>query len=1409
MRISVLGPLRVDDVPADLGRRDRVVLSALALRPGRSLPTDRLADALWGGHPPASAAKVIQGCVARLRKLLGADAIETTNHGYRLAVDADGVDISVFEGLVGRGRHLLVLGEPERAAYVFDEALACFAGEPLPDLADWETGVIEAERVTELRLSTEEGRVEALLRAGHSDEVLAESRALVRAQPLREHRHSLLALAQYRAGRQGEALATLRSLRRTLMDELAIEPGAAAQKLERAILRQDPVLFVDAPRALLESCPWPGLGVYDVTEAESFHGRDAELATCLGLLRERGVLAVVGPSGGGKSSLLRAGVAAAARAAGTHVVVLSPGIDPDQMLDRIELLPTATLLVVDQSEEIFAAAHRQATRDRFFAVVADHARRGNLAVALRADRLTELSGYPGFARLLERGLYILAAMDDDGLRACIERPALQAGLVVEPGLVNLLVAEVRDEPGALPLLSHALQETWHRREGRILTVDGYQASGGIRGSIAQSAEGVYARVPIEQQSHVRDLMMRLVASGPEGEPLRLRVPRRRVTPGPEHELLLELLVTARLLTSDDGSVALAHESLARAWPRLRAWLDDDREGQRILHHLSGSAEAWHDLGRPDSELYRGVRLARVTEWRTHARAGLAPVEQEFVDASLALRELEQQSVHELARHRLVVNRRLRSLLAVAVVLALIAAGAAMFARHSAERATLAATAADARQIGALAQVTDDAPRALLLAAAAARLDPSTATRAALQQVLARYPELIASAYLQSESGLMTVSPDGQHLVVHDTAGGVGIFDAVTLERLGSTQVGHRVEGWQGTPVEVSPDGDELAVAAVPSAEAPLRLLDAGSLEPVDVQLGGWPVRELRADGAAYSADGSRIAVTVTSQAEGGASAARRSRPDLERSLLLVWDRARPQQPVRRIRLDGSQGVQISPDGATVWVGGPFASYDVDSGRELVRNDRVYSWLFFEPSPDYTEFAALGYAQGQPTVIVLVDASTGRIDRRLYGLEGENSYMVAWSPDGEHVAATAQDGTAVVWNPRTGDIEHTLRTEDATTYGLAFSPDSSTLFTGGANRQVQAWDLDGYRSFLRRVRIHDEVAVDQSIIRPSPDGGTFALQSGIPGESHEVRFVDVDDDRTQPSIHLGDDRFWGAGGWSPDGERFAAGYGDGWVRVFGVAENRQLVARRTGTSLVTEVAYTADGAQIVMTEESGDVTLLDAETLTQVGDQIHFDEGGLHVSTNPRGGTAFVVVGGPGGRWFERYAATDWALVDLTTQTVLRRGSLGLDGAEFSDFSPDGIHAVVAGRQSQLEVIDTTTGKTVVGPTARLRGTVTWVTYNLDGSRILTSGMDRSARIYDARTGAQVGLARVPTGLPYGGWRSDRRLLLTTPSGRVFDWDTSLDHALDFACQAAGRDLTRAEWEQSFQGRPYQPVCPGS
>ena len=287
-----------------------MVLEVLALRPGEVVSAERLADALWGDVAPPTWHKVVQGCVVRLRKVLGARRSRRRRRATAWRSPADEVDAHRFERMVRRGRELLALGEPERAAYVSGEALALWRGPALRELEGWDAGRIEAGRLDELRLDAEEVHLDAGLRAGHHREVLGEAQARVAEAPLRERRWALLALAQYQAGRQGEALRTLHQARAVLADELGVDPGPELVGLEQAILRQDPSLVAAAalpePSAV---CPYLGLVPYDVDDADGFFGRDAEVDACL----ER--LADAGRARGGRAVGLRQVVAGAGRRA--------------------------------------------------------------------------------------------------------------------------------------------------------------------------------------------------------------------------------------------------------------------------------------------------------------------------------------------------------------------------------------------------------------------------------------------------------------------------------------------------------------------------------------------------------------------------------------------------------------------------------------------------------------------------------------------------------------------------------------------------------------------------------------------------------------------------------------------------------------------------------------------------------------------------------------------------------------------------------------------------------------------------------------------------------------------------------------------------------------------------------------
>jgi DNA-binding SARP family transcriptional activator/WD40 repeat protein len=780
MGIDLLGPVLVGGANAALGHRDRVVLSALALEPGEVLSPERLADALWGETPPKSWPKVVQGSMMRLRRALGPGAIETTSGGYRLTVADDDVDTLRFERLVARGREFAAIHEPARAATAFELALGLWRGPAFSELEGWDVGRAAATRLTEVRRAIEEELVEARLGQGRPVEAVAEARRLTAREPYREHRWALLATALYRSGRQREALDVIRHAAQTLRDELGLDPGSELVALEQAVLRQDPALLTVPDRlpGSAEICPYKGLRPYGTQDAEGFFGREQAIAGCLSRLLDSPLLVLVGPSGSGKSSLLAAGVVPALRAERRRVVQLSPGAQPMVTLTAAMAgQPGPVVLVVDQLEELFTASTDDADIETFLARLVVHAKSGSPVLAtLRADYLAGLAASPPFARLAERGLMLLTPMTETELEQAIEAPAAQAGLLLEPGLVDLLVRDVHGESGGLPLLSHALAETWERREGNVLTVEGYTQTGGIRAAVAQSAERLYDSLPGTDRAGLRTVMLRLVTPTATGDPVGARVPTRVFAGAEETLRLLDILVRARLVTADADTVSIAHESLTRAWPRLQSWLDEDVEGQRIFQHLQVAADGWEALGRPTEELYLGARLQGALEWRERNQPMLAPAEIGFLAAAEAHdRERRRREDREL-RQQVRRNRQLRGALTGVVGLLVVALVAGTVATNRGRAARADAADAEAARLGTAALIQPQLDTTLLLARQAVALADTATTKGSLLEALAQQRGLIRIVQPDpswadgADVGHAMLSPDGSRELINSSRG---------------------------------------------------------------------------------------------------------------------------------------------------------------------------------------------------------------------------------------------------------------------------------------------------------------------------------------------------------------------------------------------------------------------------------------------------------------------------------------------------------------------------------------------------------------------------------------------------------------------------------------------------------------
>ncbi|GAA2039833.1 hypothetical protein GCM10009819_26270 [Agromyces tropicus] len=772
MTVCVLGPL--DTGGPALSPRERIILSALVVRRARPVSPDELADACWGERLPKTWTQQVQNAIARIRSRLGRDAVLTVGGGYRLGVPDGAVDAVRFEREVSRARRYGLEGAHDRAAAAYRRALGLWRGDPYPDVPDWPPARAEAMRLAGIRADAEEELLDARLRLGEDAAVIPEAERMVREAPLREHRWAVLALANYRAGRQAEAIGVLRSARVRIVEELGLDLGSELRGLEVDILRHDPAL---EPGAGAEGaggpdaeCPYRGLAAYDVDDAAVFFGRDGDIGAILARVRARAIVTIVGPSGSGKSSVLRAGVVPRMRELGRRVVVVTPD-EPGLAELRETVGGEPATLAVDQAEELLDLPDAE-LRELGALIRSWLEAGGGMVLTLRSDFLDRASAVPVIGTTLGQDVYALAPMDDEGLRLACTGPAEAAGLSLETGLVEVILRDAGHRAAILPALSHALAATWGRRDGATLTLEGYDAVGGIAGAIAGSAERVYGALGTEGREVCRSLMMRLVERTPEGATVRRRVPLETLADGATRRAVLESLVAARLVTIDRDSAIIAHEAVGRAWPRLDAWLDEDAGDARMLRRTEAAAAAWHAAGRPDDELLRGARLQSAVEWRERAAPALTGTESDYLAASVAAHRDEIRDLEARAEREQRVNRRLRVALAVAALLAVIAVVASGLA---VVRSADAEAAAEQARIEALTSAassteTDREVAALLAAEVHRRWPDDPRARIALEGALGRagglvrtvrFPDAVsvaAAVIPGTRTALVTVDP---------------------------------------------------------------------------------------------------------------------------------------------------------------------------------------------------------------------------------------------------------------------------------------------------------------------------------------------------------------------------------------------------------------------------------------------------------------------------------------------------------------------------------------------------------------------------------------------------------------------------------------------------------------------------
>ena len=572
--------------------------------------------------------------------------------------------------------------------------------------------------------------------------------------------------------------------------------------------------------ASADVCPYKGLAAFQLDDGPLFFGRSRVIDELLARLTRTGVLVLGGASGSGKSSVLRAGLVprlhAGALPGSQHwpIVVMTPGADPLGELHRRlgeagvavpsddaradlrlwrEAGDPALILIVDQFEEVFTAANAT-DREAMFGVLEALTSTGRvkLVVALRADFYGEGARQTWLAKAINDGQFLLGPMGRAELHEAIVGPARAVGLRLEDGLADTILDEAGHDAGALPLVAHALMETWLRRQGNLLTGNGYRAAGGVAGAIAQRADQVIEHLDAVHQKAARDVLLALVAPGDHGIDTRRRVTTSSLIDTPAARTVVAILTEARLLSIDAESIEVAHEALITNWPRYRRWIDEARDDLRARDRLVAAAMQWDGEERNPDLLLRGTPLAAAVEWRAGTDSALTPTTSAFLDASAeAQRAQHQQLSARLRRSHRVRRRAVAALGALAVAAAATSAVAVVAlgqSRTNARRERAAFTRSLATTAEGLA-AGDPVLATVLAAESAARNDPpSLEARRALASARSRLASTVlmpaGAPFDVGDARNVALTPSGDRLYSGRRDGTIGAWATRTRTALG-------------------------------------------------------------------------------------------------------------------------------------------------------------------------------------------------------------------------------------------------------------------------------------------------------------------------------------------------------------------------------------------------------------------------------------------------------------------------------------------------------------------------------------------------------------------------------------------------------------------------------------------------